>query len=166
MTRQRRSKTIRPIRRVIEGRDVPLPSSWSNFISSPDNKSDLARFLSEQLLENAPPDKEVVVAGGFENEQEVKSSHTATNIMPLRASHEEADTRLVLHAVNIPFDTVVVSAQDTDVLLLLVAHFHRVQCNHLWMMAGTKKKRKYIPVDAVRQKLPTGSENALLPFPH
>lgn len=163
-TRQRRSKTTRPIRRVIEGRGVPLPDSWSNFIALPANKADLARFLSEQLLEHAPSDKEVVAAGGFENEEEVRSSHMATNIVPLRASHEEADTRLVLHAINIPFDTVVVSARDTDVRLLLVAHYHRVQCNHLWMMAGTKKNRKYIPIDTVHQKLPTDSTNALLPF--
>ena len=32
------------------------------------------------------------------------------------------------------------------------------------MMAGTKKNRKYISVDIVHQKLPTGSANALLPF--
>ena len=143
---------------------MPLPNSWSNFIALSENKADLARFLSEELLANAPCNKEIVVAGGFEDEREVRSSHVATNLNPLRATHEEADTRLVLHAINVYSDTVVVSARDTDVLLLLVSHFSRVNCNHLWMMSGTAKKRKYVPIDAVYHKLPSGSTDALLPF--
>ena len=39
--------------------------------------------------------------------------HIATNVVPIRASHGEADTRLVLHAVNIHFITIVISTRDT-----------------------------------------------------
>lgn len=39
-----------------------------------------------------------------------------------KADHEEADTRTVLHCMHIDADCVIVSAQDTDVLLL-VAHW-------------------------------------------
>jgi hypothetical protein len=163
-TRLRRTKTARPIRRVIEGRDVPLPSSWLNFISLPNNKADLARFLSDELLTNAPTDKEIVVAGGFLDEQEVKSSRSSTNLSSLRATHEEADTRLLLHVINNDANTVVVSARDTDVLLILVSHFARVNCENLWMMAGTAKKRKYIPIGPVFHNLPPNSVDSLLPF--
>ena len=31
-TRKRRSKPTRPIRQLVEGRDVPLPKNWSNFL--------------------------------------------------------------------------------------------------------------------------------------
>ena len=48
-TRTRRSKTARPITRLVEGRDVPLPKNWSNFLSLADNKADLAHSLSEEL---------------------------------------------------------------------------------------------------------------------
>ena len=48
-TRTRRTKAARPIRRLVEGRDVPLPKTWTNFLSLPDNKVDLAHFLSEEL---------------------------------------------------------------------------------------------------------------------
>ena len=68
-------------------------------------------------------DKEIVVAGGFRDELEVKSSTCATDLGPLKSTHEEADTRLVLHAVHSQFHTVVVSSRDIDVLLLLVSHF-------------------------------------------
>ncbi|KAK6171651.1 hypothetical protein SNE40_018095 [Patella caerulea] len=78
-TRQRRSQTTGPIRHV-GGRDVPLPHSWTNFIALPGNKADLARYLSEELLENAPHDKEVVVAGGFADEKEVKFHKSTVNL--------------------------------------------------------------------------------------
>ncbi len=71
-TRTRRSKTARPIRRLVEGRDVPLPKNWSNCLSLADNKADLAHFLSEELCSQAPVDKEIVVAGGFRDELEVQ----------------------------------------------------------------------------------------------
>ena len=49
-TRQRRSKAARPIRRVIESREIPLPVKWSNFISLSENKSNLTDFLSNELI--------------------------------------------------------------------------------------------------------------------
>ena len=88
----------------------------------PDNKSDLARFLSEHVIVNAPPDKVVVAAEGFVDEREVQSSERAIDLSALRATHEEADTRLMVNCVNSSLDNVVVLARDTDVLLLLIAH--------------------------------------------
>ena len=46
-----------------------------------------------------PVDKEIVVAGGFRDELEVRLSKAATQLSHMRANQEEADTRLVLHAV-------------------------------------------------------------------
>ena len=91
-------------------------------------------------------DKEIVVAGGFRDELEVKSSTGATDLGPLKSTHEEANTR------------------ETDFLLLLVSHFQIMQCQHRWMKSGTSKKRRYIPIDAVFNKLPCGSASSLLTF--
>ena len=99
-TRTRRTKAAQPIRRLVEGRDVPLPKNWTNFLSLPDNKADLAHLLSEELCSQAPDDKEIVIAGGFRDELEVRSSKTTTDLTQLRVTHKEADTRLVLHAVH------------------------------------------------------------------
>ena len=82
-TRIRLTKTARPIRRVIENCDVPLPKSWSNFKVLPENKADLARSLSEALITNASPQKEIVVAGGFEDKLEVQSSVGSTDVANL-----------------------------------------------------------------------------------
>jgi hypothetical protein len=122
-----------------------------------ENKADLAYFLSEELFLQVPDNVEIVIAGEFREELEVKSLKAATDLTSLESTREEADTRLVLHAIHSKFKTVVVSSRDTDVLLILVSHFEYMQCEHLWMMSGTSMKRRYIPIDAAFNKLPSGS---------
>ena len=99
--------------------------------------------LSIELCSQAPEEKEIVIARGFTEELEVRSSKETSDLHAQRSTHV-ADTRMVLYAVHGQFRTVVVSYQDSDVLLLLVAHFERAQCEHLWMMSGTSKKRRFI----------------------
>ena len=57
-------------------------------------------FLSEELCSHATVDKEIVVAGGFRDELEAKSSTGAPDFGPLKSTNEEADKRLLLHAVH------------------------------------------------------------------
>ena len=53
-------------------------------------------------------------------ELEVRSSKTTTDLTHLRATHEDADTGLVLHAVHArnQFNTIVMSSRDSDILPL------------------------------------------------
>ena len=78
-TRKRHTKTFRPIGKDIEGGGVPLPKNWKNFLAMPDDKGDLARFLSEYITKKAT-DKILIAAGGFEDEMEVRSSDNETNV--------------------------------------------------------------------------------------
>ncbi|KAL5008318.1 hypothetical protein ScPMuIL_013899, partial [Solemya velum] len=75
----------------------------------------------------APDDKEIVVAGGFKQEQEVRLSKNTTDLTHLRARHEEADTIMVLHALHCQSSTVVDSSKDTDVLVPLVSYYPHFQ---------------------------------------
>lgn len=140
-TRERRTRTTRPIRRVIGNRNVPVPNSWSNFLALPENKADLARFLSEHLIANPPQDKVIVVAGGFTDGKEAQSSNQVVDPSVFCAEHEEA-----------------------DVLLLLVAHSPNIPPANVWMMAGTATRRKFFNIRAISDNLPAGSLSALLPF--
>ena len=155
-TRERHIKFTRPIRRAIEDGSVSLLHSWPNFLALPDNKSDLARFLSEHIIVNAPPDKVVVAAGGFVDEREMQSLGRAIDLSALKATHEEADTRLRVHCVNRSLDNVVVSGRDTDVLLLLITHVPHISCPNLYMMSGTATKRKYFNIRAIYENLSAG----------
>ena len=163
-TRERRTKATRPVRRVIENENVPVPNNWSNFLALSENKADLARFLSEHLIENAPQDKVIVVAAGFTNKKKAQSSSETVDPSVFCADHEEADTRIILHCIANSCDSVVVLARDTDVLLLLVAHSPSIQATNVWMMAGTAAKRKFFNIRAIVQNLPPECLPALLPF--
>ena len=110
-------------------------------------------------MSQAPVDKEIVVDGGFRDELEVKSSTGVTDLGPLKSTHEEADTRLLLHAAQSQFHTVVVSSRETDVLLLLVSHFQTMQCQHIWMKSGGT----YLLMQFFN-KLPSGYASSLLAF--
>lgn len=152
-TRNKRSQGSRPIRRPIEGREVPLPSRWENFLAHPENKADLARFLSHQLVLGAPQNKIIVVAGGFGNEEMVEASSPTVETEKLEARHEEADTRVIIHCIECKASAIVVAARDTDILVLLLAYFHKMPCTNLWLKAGTAKKRKYIPIHSIVENL-------------
>ncbi|KAG1668552.1 Protein smg8 [Nymphon striatum] len=77
-TRVKRTKKSRPIRRLIEDDDVPLPNKWTDFMASTDNKGDLCLYLSNALA-TAPSEKTIVVGGGFASETEVRSTDANMN---------------------------------------------------------------------------------------
>ncbi|MES9881882.1 MAG: hypothetical protein ABW185_13470, partial [Sedimenticola sp.] len=165
-TRLKRKKAVKAIRRIIGSRDVPLPQDWHGFLSHAENKADLARFLSEELETRSHANKTVVVAGGFVDETRVVCNDAAVDITQLQGCHEEADTRIVLHCINSATETIVVSARDTDVLLLLIAHYPDIRCQDLWMRAGTSQQPKFISITKIVETSCLDSSDAklLLPF--
>ena len=163
-TRKRRRQGHRPIRRIIEDGSVPLPNNWGNFLSLEENKENLQEFVSEQLIGRAPENKIIVTAEGFKNIQEVRSSNPSLDTSALEGYHEEPDTRVVLHCINNSADSVVVYARDTDILVLLLAHFEKMPCKNLWLKAGTYKKPKYFPTHQLHQDLPKSQIESILAF--
>ncbi len=147
------------------GMDVPLPSNWSEFISMPENKENLAKFLSDEIVRKSQGiDAEIITAGGFEDVRDANSS-TGREISALHADHEEADTRIVLHAVEArtqQFQRTIVACRDTDVLVLLL-NFKNLLTNEVWFQSGTSKKRKFI---AVHNSIITPRQVKLLPAFH
>ena len=152
-TRTRRGQGSAAIRRLIESRDVPLPSKWDNFMAHPENKTDLANFLSQQMMLKAPNNKTIVLSGGFNDEEKVESSSLEVDTDSLKACHEEADTRIILHCMNNQASSIVIASRDTDVLVLLLAHFHEMPTTRVWQKAGTAAMRKYIPIHTIADRL-------------
>ncbi|MES9882793.1 MAG: hypothetical protein ABW185_18145 [Sedimenticola sp.] len=152
----------RAIRRIIDSRDVPLPVNWKRYIDSPENKANLAVFLSNELMSSQlPQSREIVTAGGFSEIDAAKSS-TGRDVNHLKADHEEADTRIILHAIDASqqgFERLNIVCKDTDVLVLLI-HFADVLCKDVRMKVGSAKAPKYIAVhdielsDEMRECLP------------
>ena len=151
---------------IVNNRTVPLRQNWNDFLSVPFNKQDLALLLSNELIAQAPGDKIIVVAAGFRTAEDTQCTEPLVDIEMLRANHEEADTRVVLHCIHAETEDVVVAARDNGILLLLLAFFSSMKCNQLWMKAGTSKQKKYFPIHEIREKLPfpESVNSALLAF--
>ena len=68
----------------------------------------------------------------------------------LECNHEEADTRMVLHAkhANSP---VVIHADDTDVMVLLICHSRLL--GTIYMKTGRGSKARIIQLDKIKEKL-------------
>ena len=64
----------------------------------------------------------MVTSGGRLKADEVLCNHAELDLTYLKSTHEEADTRMILHCVHTQSPTVVVRSRDTDVMLLLIAH--------------------------------------------
>ncbi|KAG1671244.1 NEDD4 family-interacting protein 1 [Nymphon striatum] len=93
----------------------------------------------------------MIVAGGLG--LEVETTDPEIEISMLRSDHEEAETRVVLHCIHASSQHIVVSARDTDITIVLLAHFDSMHCEKLSLKAGTSKKPKYIPIHEIRNTL-------------
>ena len=74
---------------------------WERFIAVDKNKASLTNFLLTGIsrTHHPQPGRELVLSGGFLDILEVWSScETRDDFSGLASNHEEADTRIVLHA--------------------------------------------------------------------
>ena len=94
----------------------------------------------------------------------VKSSDPTLDLSTLVAYHEESDTRIILDCIHAHMDSIVVSVRDTDVMVLLLAHYDKMRCTTLLMKAGTSKHPKYIPIHDIRRQVPIDQLVSLLAF--
>ena len=73
---------------------------------------------------------------------------------PLDSNHEEADTRLLLHAKHAAstYDTVIMRSPDTDVLVLCTAMQQLIE-KDVYMLTGSGKKIRCIHVNTICKEL-------------
>ena len=146
---------------LIEGRVIP---DWKKFISSGET---IIRFLGDYIAKHIRQNsslqegQSLYLAGLFSNPETVKmlNQNGMLHCSCLASTQEEADTRIILHALysdklyqeNNVQGRIVVKSPDTDVLVLLVHYFPNMKnTSELWFQTGlitsTKDCRRYIPV--------------------
>ena len=127
--RQKRGETS-SLEVKIHSDSTPIPKQWAKYISNPRNKENLADFLcsalAKRLTRTLRPQQKVFLAGGFKDGIKTMScTHGHCAIEPLLCcDHEEANTRLLLHAKHASqtHRRIVIQSPDTDVAVLCLAH--------------------------------------------
>jgi hypothetical protein len=130
------------------------------------NKTSHVEFLTTYISANAHSvlkgNTYLVLAGGCKDGRIVQMITTAgVELLPgLFSSHEEADTRMILHAVDLctNHNRLVVRCDDTDVLVLLLYYVIQGLVDHeVYMEAGhqtkTANRHRFIAVHSIEKAL-------------
>ena len=153
--------------------------NYRQFMKNATEKSALAEFICAYLTDTAPQilkeHQWLMLAGGFTNGQLVKVvEHTGVRERPeLFSTHEEANTRILLHTIDLAttHSRIIVRCDDTDVLVLLIYNCGKgmfANCK-VSMNAGhcskTTNRQRFIPVNEITSKI--GQDGSIcLPAPH
>ena len=142
------------------GEDQPVPKQWKKFLSGGENKESLMAFLSERwrtfktaqlhgILEMYVTSKEQchVLSPGTSAGDVVQCNEC----VELESDHEEADTRLLLHAKHAlnTCDSVTIRSPDTDVFIISIAMQQNLGPKDLFLTTGTGTRCRTIRINAV-----------------
>ena len=135
--RVKRGKGVR--RRVVAG--GVIPGNWQNFLHVDKNKTELFSFLSKALLKAFNHEgKQLVITDG-ESILSKPLLHDPDSLSP--CSHEEADSRMLLHANHAALNghlKILIRTVDTDVVALSVSVAVTLGPEYeLWLAFGTGK---------------------------
>ena len=122
---------------------------WNEFLHNGENKNGLIRSLSRfvQSVEGMKYLKYPFVISE-EGKTYIVERHRSTLLH--ECNHEEADTRLVLHAAKQDTGVVIVS-KDTDVLVLLIWAFSKHQIAYKWFFQF--EREKFVEIGSICRSL-------------
>ena len=148
------------VRQRVEA-DNRLPRKWQDFLRVDENKRELFKFLAECVVASTDAQKQVISTYG----EQVLCSIPRESISSLApCKHEEADTRMLLHAadaVQSGHNKILLRTVDTDVLVLAVACVQKIQlrqdsddaCIELWVAFGAGTHLRYIAAHEISRSL-------------
>ena len=143
-----------------------IPTDWKCFLRNDENKNELFLLLASYVVSMViPDDKEPYTTSG----ESVLSSTNRMNLTNLApCTHEEADTRLMVHVLDASccgHRRLMIRTSDTDVVVLAVSIVSKIPAEDLWVAHGTGKHLQNIAVHTIAAAL--GRERAfVLPMFH
>ena len=147
---QTREKRGSGVRRRVEA-DVRLSANWGEFLKLESNKTELFQYLAQQTTMLTCESNKCILST---SDTLVLSSSVDVTPQISPCTHEEADTRLILHVsdcVRQGADKIIIRTVDTDVVVLAVSNFRRLGISEMWISFGVGKQYRYIPIhDMVR----------------
>ncbi|KAK3703666.1 hypothetical protein QZH41_002431 [Actinostola sp. cb2023] len=152
------------VRRRVAGTNR-LPSNWKEFLRVDENKRELFKFLAE-CISNLDVQKQIITTYG--DQVLCTLPRDTSSLAP--CSHEEADTRMMLHvqdAVQHGYEKIMLRTVDTDVLILAVAVLSQLSEHarpELWLAFGTGNHLRYIAAHEISSSLGPQTSKALPVF--
>ena len=124
-----------------------MPKNWKDFLRVDQNKIELFGFLSREAIRLSIADGNEMYATCGTEVLRSPAESDLTSLAP--CSHEEADTRMLLHvsdAVQKGTRKVAIRTVDADVVVLAVAFFNNINPDELWIALGTGFSFRHIAV--------------------
>ncbi|KAG1660199.1 hypothetical protein GQR58_022121 [Nymphon striatum] len=123
--------------------------NWKRILASTESKAKLTIFLAENWKEECRRSKlGSIILMVITGEQCFKiTKDEVTEMTELRSTHEEADTRMMIHAKHaaVNFRTVVVISEDTDVFVILLSLHSQIGTKVL-LRRGKKNAMRLIDI--------------------
>ena len=136
-----RSKRGKGVRRCVEPHNA-ITGNWQEFLRIDDNKVELFSFLAT-CVTALDTGKQIIST--HHAEVLCTQSRDTSGLAP--CTHEESDTRILLHledAVKEVYTKVSVRTVDTDVLVLAVTASQWLNTTELWVAFGTGKGFRHL----------------------
>ena len=146
-TREKRGKGTH---RHVEGRNK-VPSNWQDFFRNDDSKADLFHRIAECIANVQFPG---TVIATYDNK--IVSSVTCDLTELMDCTHEEADTRMFVHAshgARHGLQRILIRTVDTDVVVIGISLARKITCENLWMAFGSGSALRYLDVTLMAQIL-------------
>lgn len=155
--RVRRSKS--GVQRIRIGQSTQkLPKQWKKFLGHADNKNELLKFLFQEFSESRQLESlEVYVTAGALCRRVATRvpERTFEDVPALYSTHEEADTRLLLHTRHADcagFNTIFIVSPDTDVVIIGLGVIHHIT-SRVGFVTGTGAKTRTIDMTKMAELL-------------
>lgn len=172
LERSKRANAGSTVVRIL-GSQQKVPRQFKKFLSVGKNKEALIEFFIEHLkhvegLSTVIGSLEIFVSHGNLCHQITRNTTgkiTIEDCADLYSDHEEADTRLVLHAkhASATHDRIIVRSPDTDVFILLLGHKTAIPAA-IYFDTGVGNQRRILDVSKVHSTVGPELCDALIGF--
>ena len=162
-----RSKRGKAIRRRVTAKSK-TPTNWKSFLRESTNKTELFNFLAEEVGKMTTMNEVIVTR---EENALPSSSHPSAKVDELApCTHEEADTRIFLHAWNAARNghkSLLIEANDTDIVVIALSHmstFAAMGLEKMWVAFGKGQRTRWIPIHDLASSLGPEKTKGILFF--
>ena len=147
---------------LLSGARTKTPHEWKSFMSNDKNKTQLINLLLEQWKTDKYAaklvDRNIYYVIGEKVYRLTSEDGTAVSAYPeesLFSSQEEADTRIILHCLNVSNSLpqtccIIIRSPDTDVLVLLAKYCKDIK-NKILFDTGMGNKRRLLNVNDIHK---------------